>query len=655
MAAERPAGQAKPRVLIADERSETRAWLRRALGTDYEIEECATTMDAVVSLDRAPPQVMIIGGQIREAGATELLDSARYLEDSGRTGEIAILMVGRETAPGGQRKTLMNLEEDTGVFYVVRPGQPAAEIRQVVDAAVFRPTPQHMPDPEVSSAEQAAWLQRVLAAARRLGGARDLESATAILVREVIQLADADRAQCLFFDAESGTLWTEGEGETDASDRTAAVGLTGFAARTGAPVSAPRAASDPRYVRAIDDPGRTGGDRLLADDEEATHVSRGPNFTSGGDERILAQPIAGTDGEVHAVLVAVREGDRPEFEPQARAALATLAARCGPILHQLALELSAESVLAEAQQGGAELFREEALAASTARRTSGDVVRVSPTWVTWSYWLLVAVVVAGGVFMSVGTVKEYSTGPALIRSTGRINVTAPIAGIATSIEAAPGQRVEAGQPLAHLYDAAEAAELRRVEDQWEARLQSYLFDPTDEAARRALGDFRTERERARARVEERIVRAPRAGVVSDVRLRVGQHLSPGDIVMTISADDGELYVIALLPGADRPQLEPGMSLRLELSGYAYAYQRLDVGAVAGEVIGPAEARRFLGDEVAELPIPPSVVMVNARLPSHTFEVDGESYRYHDGMHGTAEVEIRSERIITALIPGLRSL
>jgi hypothetical protein len=50
-----------------------------------------------------------------------------------------------------------------------------------------------------------------------------------------------------------------------------------------------------------------------------------------------------------------------------------------------------------------------------------------------------------------------------------------------------------------------------------------------------------------------------------------------------------------------------------------------------------------------------VVLVTARLPAETFEADREVYRYHDGMHGTAEVRIRSERIVTALVPGLKGL
>ena len=652
MAVERPAPGKQPRVVIADERSETRFWLRRALGDAYQIHELATSADTVAILDARPPDVLIIGGELRDVGATQILGLARSLEENGR-GKVPILVVDDGPRADTDRQAIERLGKDPQTYYVIRRPLPASEVRQLIDSAVYRPMPQPEPTPEVQSAEEAARLRRVLEAARRLGQARDLETATSILERETIEIADADRAQCLFFDAETGVLWIEGKDEE--LERTAAAGIAGFAARTSTPVSAPRAASDPRYVRAIDDPESQELEEVADGDAGATRVSI-VNLTAGGDERLFAQPIAGSDGEVHAVLVAVRDGHRPEFEPHARSALGTLAARCGPILHQLALEISAESILAESREDEDDpLFRPEAMEAYVARSTQGDVVRVSPSWVLWSYWVIVGVVVATLVYVSLGTVKEYSSGPALVRSTGRIDVTAPIAGTLTSIEAEPGQRVETGAPLAYFYDASEAAELRRVESQWETHLQSYLFDPTDDATRRALADLRTERERARARVEERIVRAPHAGVVSDVRGREGQHFTPGDIVMTIAADDGDLYLIALLPGADRPQLEPGMPLRLELSGYAYAYQEVEVSAVASEVIGPAEARRYLGEEVAELPLPPSVVMVNARLLSPTFDADGTSYRYHDGMHGMAEVEIRSERIITALIPGLRGL
>jgi len=51
------------------------------------------------------------------------------------------------------------------------------------------------------------------------------------------------------------------------------------------PVCVERAKDDPRYHRDVDDPG------------------------GNGDERILAQPIAGSDGQIHAVVIAIRTGN----------------------------------------------------------------------------------------------------------------------------------------------------------------------------------------------------------------------------------------------------------------------------------------------------------------------------------------------------------
>jgi len=99
-----------------------------------------------------------------------------------------------------------------------------------------------------------------------------------------------------------------------------------------------------------------------------------------------------------------------------------------------------------------------------------------------------------------------------------------------------------------------------------------------------------------------------------------------------------------------------MPIRFEISGYRYAYQKLTVESVGEEVVGPSEARRYLGAEIGDsVQLTGPVVILKARLPRPTFQAEGRSYRFHNGMHGNAEVEVRSENILVTLVPGLKAL
>ncbi len=52
---------------------------------------------------------------------------------------------------------------------------------------------------------------------------------------------------------------------------------------------------------------------------------------------------------------------------------------------------------------------------------------------------------------------------------------------------------------------------------------------------------------------------------------------------------------------------------------------------------------------------PATVMVEARLESDHFRVDGKELHFREGMPARAEVRIRSETIAVSLIPWLRTL
>ena len=111
-------------------------------------------------------------------------------------------------------------------------------------------------------------------------------------------------------------------------------------------------------------------------------------------------------------------------------------------------------------------------------------------------------------------------------------------------------------------------------------------------------------------------------------------------------------MVAFLPGHTRPQLQPGMALRLQLQGYADADLHVVIDQVGDEVIGPAEAARLTASASMDaVPLAGPVVWVRAVLPT-TFTSEGRSYPMHQGIQGTAEVRLRSEPILSTLLPGL---
>ena len=303
------------------------------------------------------------------------------------------------------------------------------------------------------------------------------------------------------------------------------------------------------------------------------------------------------------------------------------------------------------------LFRDEALAYHLrGNRTQGDVLHLSPRWTRWTYWFLVLVSVAGALYTVFGRIHEYATGIAVIRDEGRTTVTAITGGTITAIAVQPGQRVEAGQMLLSLNDTQEKIELERLHKEWRIQQINRLKNPHDPEAQQQLATVRAQVETAEKRLAERTVLAPCAGIVRDLRIRPQQLVAPGELLVTLVGADDVLSVLAIFPGQYRPFLAQGSPVRLELTGFRYAYQRLTIAAVSNAVVGPHEVRRFLGQDVADaVTLQGSQVIVQAQVPARTFHAQGRQHTYHDGMHGTAEVRIRSQRLVFALVPGLKAV
>lgn len=304
-----------------------------------------------------------------------------------------------------------------------------------------------------------------------------------------------------------------------------------------------------------------------------------------------------------------------------------------------------------------QIFRKEALEHQAgAHQGHGEVLRLSPTWTRWVFWLLLAVVFFYAAFGVLGWIYEYATGPAVIRAEERLEVTALSSGRVTSVEVQPGQRVKEGQVLVRFFAGQEQASLERFNHEFELHLLRRMRDLADEGSRQMLSTLRAEKELAEFQLDQRVVRAPQAGVVSDVRIRRGQHLSVGEVVVSLVREDSPLEVIAMLPGGSRPLLSKGGTMRLELHGFPYQYQELTIEEVGDELVGPGEVRRYLGPELAEsVTVNGAVVLVRARVPSRHFTADGKQLSYFDGMQGTAQARVKAERIVTAIVPSLKAV
>jgi membrane fusion protein (multidrug efflux system) len=253
-----------------------------------------------------------------------------------------------------------------------------------------------------------------------------------------------------------------------------------------------------------------------------------------------------------------------------------------------------------------------------------------------------------------GRVATYSTGPALVRSKSRTTVTARTSGNIATVARVPGDKVAVGDVIARLDDTDQRAKVETLGHEFENQLRDHLLRTSEGGTDAALRQLRVELEAARTDLDLRTIRAQTDGVIGDVHVHAGQHVDPGDIVASVGGGTGSLEVVAFLPGEDRPQLAPGMPIRFELAGYRYVYRTLTIDTVSTGVMSPVEARRVVGPELAgDLQLTGPVVLVTAPLPTGDFEADGRTLQYHDGMPASADVRVRSERIVFALIPGLR--
>jgi hypothetical protein len=99
-----------------------------------------------------------------------------------------------------------------------------------------------------------------------------------------------------------------------------------------------------------------------------------------------------------------------------------------------------------------------------------------------------------------------------------------------------------------------------------------------------------------------------------------------------------------------------MPLVLKIDGYPQSREEVRILEVASDIVGPNDAARYVGKEIAQtLLLSGPILVVRTSLPHDTFESANERFYYHDGMVARAEVTVRDEPLITALVPGIKQL
>jgi membrane fusion protein (multidrug efflux system) len=299
------------------------------------------------------------------------------------------------------------------------------------------------------------------------------------------------------------------------------------------------------------------------------------------------------------------------------------------------------------------LFRDEAIARQRGRGLHAEVLQVD-TGAHMGFRVICAGVVVLALFLTLGRLDEYATGPAFIQLEGRTPLSASIVGLVTKVEVKPGDHVEAGDVLVRFQAADEDAELAASSEEFENQLTKLLLRPSDPATREALVSLRTRSKLAQQRAEQRTMRAPHAGFVGDVRVRESQLVEPGMRVLDLQDSKASATLIALLPGRYRPLLHAGHRMRFEVDGFQQRALELAVSRVGDQIIGPSEAARYLGRDLGDaFSIGGPMVVVEAAMPSTSFEADGQHYQLTSGMFGKAEAVVRDEPVAYAFIPGLR--
>jgi len=174
-------------------------------------------------------------------------------------------------------------------------------------------------------------------------------------------------------------------------------------------------------------------------------------------------------------------------------------------------------------------------------------------------------------------VPRFATGIGSLAAVHQVTITPEIGGLATAILFEPGATVKAGDPLVQLNDAPDRGDLANYEAQarWAAvSLQrSQTLAQTQAGSRERVDQTQALFDQARAQISkteaiiaQKLIRAPFTGRLGVRQVELGQNLSQGTPIVTLT-DLQQLYVNFTLPSTMRAQIALGQKVEVTADAF----------------------------------------------------------------------------------------
>jgi multidrug efflux system membrane fusion protein len=174
-------------------------------------------------------------------------------------------------------------------------------------------------------------------------------------------------------------------------------------------------------------------------------------------------------------------------------------------------------------------------------------------------------------------VPRFATGIGSVTAIHQVTINPEVGGRVTKIFFEPGATVKAGDPLVQLNDAPDRGDLANYQAQvrWaEITLQhsselakhQYEARETVDQKQSLLDQARAQIIKTEALIEQKLIRAPFSGQLGTRQIEIGQYLTPGARIVTLT-DLSMLYVNFTLPSPIRPQISVGQQVNVTADAY----------------------------------------------------------------------------------------